>query len=350
MAFQKILATEKVNIEKSLGKFFDSFSKPGIFRQQFVYQFYADLKNYLLFGGKRLRPVSLVIIYKGLGGLNPEIYNVAISVELLHNASLVHDDIIDHDLVRRGQASFHAFYQTWFEENLKEFSDIADFGMAMGILGGDLLIDLGQEAILRSKFEPSKKVKAIKYYQTAFKELIDGVVAESYLQTLPINKVAEEDYLEMIRGKTAALFEKSLLIGGVLADESEKYSDEISEFAIQLGQAFQIRDDILGVFGDSAKTGKSTEGDIREGKKTLLAIYGSVNQELNDLYGKSDISKQEIQIVRELFKESGALERARTKALELAEGAISSLDKLPLEQEAHLYFKDLINYIQERMV
>ncbi len=350
MSFQKILLEEKVKIEERIQRFFDSCLQPGAFSHQFVQQYYTDLKKYILFGGKRLRPVSVVMIYKGLGGVQDTIYDLAICVELLHNASLVHDDIIDHDLVRRGQPSFHAFYQSWFNKNLKKDSKEIDFGMAMGILGGDLLIDLGQEAIFRADFNSNKKLKAVMYYQQAFKELIDGVVAESYLQNIPIDKVTENDYLSMINGKTSALFEKSILIGAVLADETEKNKKNLSEFALLLGQAFQIRDDILGVFGDSAKTGKSTEGDIREGKKTLLAIYGSSNTELKSLYGKADITNQEVIRVRELLKETGALERTKSRALELAKRASAVLKEIKLEAQSFLFFNDLIKFVQDRIL
>ncbi|MHA1266597.1 MAG: polyprenyl synthetase family protein [Candidatus Helarchaeota archaeon] len=349
MTFQKVLAEEKRRIEASLSQFFDSFSKAGTFTHQFVNQFYADLKNYILFGGKRLRPISLVQIYKGLGGKHQKIYDVAICVELLHNASLVHDDIIDHDLVRRGQPSFHAFYQSWFEKHLQTSQEQLDFGEAMGILGGDLLIDLGQQVILSSDFAASKRLKAVRYYQEAFKELVEGVVTESYLQHLPIEKVSEEDYLNMITGKTSALFEKSLLIGSVLADESEKYQAKISEFAILLGRAFQIRDDILGVFGDPAKTGKSVEGDIREGKKTLLAIYGSKNSEIRSLYGKSNITPEEIQRVRQLLEEEGALARTKKKALDLSNQARTVLKTIELDEEVFQFFDELVMYVQDRI-
>ncbi len=350
MSFEETLATEKRKIEDKIKVFFDQYSQPGTFYNQFLYQFYSDLAKYLLQGGKRLRPVSLVVMYKGLGGNNEDIYNLAISVELLHNASLVHDDIIDHDLVRRGHPSFHAFYSDWFSKNLRQYSEQEDFGLAMGILGGNLLVDLGQQAIIQTGFDQNEKLKALTYYLMAYKELIDGVTAESYLQSLPLEKVSEDDYLAMIRGKTAALFEKSILIGAFLADRQEKYKDELSKFATLLGQAFQIRDDILGVFGDPTKTGKSVEGDIREGKKTLLAIYGVKNAEFVKLYGKQDISKDEIARVRQILRESGALEKTKEKALDLATSASEILKDIELNETAYNFFNELIKFVQERVI
>ncbi len=349
MTFNEVLSREKKFVEIAIGEYFKRLSKPGTFFNKFLYQFYSDLSKYLLLGGKRLRPVSLVMIYKGLGGTG-NIYDLAICVELLHNASLVHDDIIDHDLVRRGNPSFHASYSDWFEKNLKHYSDQTDFGLAMGILGGDLLIDLGEKAILDFNVEENKKLKALNYYLAAYKQLIDGVAAESYLQNIPLNQVSEMDYLDMITGKTSSLFEKSILIGAVLADASEKQIESLSNFAILLGQAFQIRDDILGVFGDPAKTGKSTEGDIREGKKTLLAIYASGNSRFTELYGKKGLTDKEIEEVRELMRGSGALEKANAKALECAQRSQEILKKLNLKGDSLMFFTELVKYIQERIL
>jgi len=359
MAFKEILQEETSKIDAVIREFFEEYLKSetiscetqGLENEKFnfIAQFYSDLKDYLSFGGKRLRPISLVMMYKGLKGSSNEIYKVAISVELLHNASLIHDDIIDHDTIRRGQPSFHAFYADWFEKNLK-FTDQNDFGLAMGILGGNLLIDLGQEAILKSNFNLNEKIKAVSYYLKAFKELIDGVVFESYLQSLPLDRVSENDYLTMISGKTAALFQKSLLIGALMVDKTEKYKKEISNFGMLLGQAFQIRDDILGTFGDPKETGKSTESDIREGKKTLLTIYGNENSLIQELYGKKDLTKTEIQSVKRILKEMGALERAKEKALNLSEGAKDVLTKIKLNEESMNFFMELVQFVQERIV
>ena len=288
--------------------------------------------------------------YEGLGGKEKTIYETSISVELLHNASLVHDDIIDHDVIRRGEPCFHSHYDYWFQNNLAHVSDQKDFGIAMGILGGDLLIDLGQETIIKSAFDSERKYKALIYYQVAFREIINGVLAESYIQNLLLEQVSEQDYLEMISKKTSALFEKSILIGSVMADPNEKYKSELSEFSISLGQAFQIRDDILGVFGDSKKTGKSSDSDIREGKKTLLALYASKDPRLSELYGKKNITENEIKEVRKIMRDTGALEKTREKANKYCDNAKEILKKIDLSEKSKIFFNQLIDFVQFRIV
>ncbi len=351
MSFSKILGEEKQKIEETIAAFFNQYYlKPGKFNNPFLFQFYSDLKRYVLNGGKRLRPIALIMIHKGIGGTEANIYESSICVELLHNASLVHDDIIDHDTVRRGEPSFHTHYDLWFQKNLGLLSDQKDFGISMGILGGDLLIDLGQEAIIKSAFDSERKYIALKYYQVAFKEIINGVLAESYIQNLPLEAITEADYLDMISNKTSALFEKSILIGAALADPSEKLRLELSEFALSLGNAFQIRDDILGIFGDSKKTGKSSDSDIREGKKTLLILYASNESKISDLYGKKGITTKEINEVRQIIKDSGALEKTRYKANEYCDKSKEILRNLNISEKSESFFSQLIDFVQFRKV
>ncbi len=348
MDFKKILEEEKDTVNTKIGIFF--FQRMISQKNPYIIKYYSDLKRYILYGGKRLRPISLIYTYIGKGGENiEEIYDVSISVELLHNASLIHDDIIDHDIVRRGQPSFHVAAQHWYDFNLKTSTRKEDFGLAMGILGGDYLIDLGLEPILSSDFPPESKNKAISYYQQAFRDLIDGVLYETYLQNMLLNTVSESNYLEMIEGKTGALFEKSVLIGGLLADPSEKEKSLLSEFAISLGKAFQIRDDVLGAFGLTKKIGKPTDSDIREGKKTLLAIYANKKDEkIQELLGKPDISDKEIETIKKIFKDSGALEQTKQKALYFCEQARKTLNKITFTGDFKDFFLELIDYVQFR--
>ena len=117
MDFNKVLDTEKDNINTKIGIFF--FKKMISQKNPFIIKYTSDLKRFILSGGKRLRPISLISAYRGKGGEDiEEIYNLSISMELLHNASLIHDDIIDHDQIRRGQPSFHVSSQAWFDYNL----------------------------------------------------------------------------------------------------------------------------------------------------------------------------------------------------------------------------------------
>ena len=133
-----------------------------------------------------------------------------------------------------------------------------------------------------------------------------------------------------------------------MADPKETFKSELSEFALSLGHAFQIRDDILGVFGDTKKTGKSSDSDIREGKKTLLALYASKETILSDLYGKKGITMKEINEVRTLMKDAGALEKTRYKANEYCDKAKEILKSLKISERSEKFFIQLIDFVQFR--
>ncbi|MFX0107889.1 MAG: polyprenyl synthetase family protein, partial [Candidatus Hodarchaeota archaeon] len=190
-----------------------------------------------------------------------------------------------------------------------------DFGMTMAILGGDSLINLGSEAISQSELDLDVALQCLRWYQMGFSDLVEGVLLEMMMIRDP--EVPIETYLEMVRLKTATLFQKALLFGAKMAGASDSQLDGFSEFGVKVGQAFQVQDDILGSFGDEAETGKSSSGDIREGKKTMLLIQAlklsnaDQRKVLDDLLGKDDMTEEEVEKVRQVFKKSGALDATK---------------------------------------
>jgi geranylgeranyl diphosphate synthase type I len=163
-------------------------------------------------------------------------------------------------------------------------------------------------------------------------------------------------YLEMIRLKTAALLEKSLLMGASIARGTEKQLAALSEYGVKVGQAFQVQDDILGSFGDETKTGKSNDGDIKEGKKTMLLLesikLGTPEQKaiLEKYLGKDSLTSKEVEMVRDVFRDSGALESVRnimTKLLIEGQGALDNADP-PLNEEYKQFLLDLSNFLVKR--
>lgn len=348
MNFKEIMETEAQKINFEIASFFNDYLVIRV--DPFVLQFYSSLKRFILSGGKRLRPVVLIQAYKGLEKkLNLEIYNVALCVEFLHNASLVHDDIIDHDETRRGEPSFHVGYEHWFKCNFPRNVNWRDFGMSMGILGGDSLLQLGIRVIQNSNFELRLKNRAISYYIQSYEELINGVLYESFLQNLPLIEITEQDYLTMAAGKTSALFEKALLIGALLADGEEKNRESLKSLAVNLGQAFQIQDDILGIFGQEKKLGKPVFSDIREGKKTLLAVFSAEDERMESLYGKQDLTTEEGELVKKVIEETGALEKTKKIAFELSKTASENLARIPFSPDTAKFFEDLIEFVRSRI-
>jgi geranylgeranyl diphosphate synthase type I len=320
-------------------------------------QYYDNIKEYILRGGKRLRPLAVIAAYKAVKDTveNQYLYRAACSFEILHNGSLIHDDQIDHDETRRGGPTFHARYRDWLIENFRAKKERADdFGMTMAFLGGDSLINLGAEAITKSELSPEIGMECHKYYQMGFSEIVEGVLLEMMMVMNP--DVDPETYLEMIRLKTAALFEKALLMGAAIAGASDSQLKAFSEYGIKVGQAFQMQDDILGSFGDEEKTGKSASGDIREGKKTMLLIQSlrmandNQRRTLEELLGRHDLTDEEVDKVRTIFKETGAFDATQTLMNELLTAGQDALKNTvpPLKSEYLEFLLALSEFLTSR--
>ncbi|MHA1685122.1 MAG: polyprenyl synthetase family protein [Candidatus Heimdallarchaeaceae archaeon] len=299
----------------------------------FLEFFYRRVHSFLSSGGKRIRPVLLLL---SAGSISPSIfsdslYRISLSVELLHNASLIHDDIMDNADTRRGFPAFHRFFTDYsFDTYSFESLYSSNYGLSMGILGGDLVYNLSYRTLHSSDFSPSLLLRVAAEFNEGFLRVIKGVIFETDLMAR--FEVTEKEYFEMIDGKTAALFEKSARMGAILADGTSSQIDALGKFAKNAGLAFQVVDDIIGVFGNPKKTGKPVDSDIREGKKTILLIKALENassdqkKSLYSIVGNRNASSEDISLVRDIFKDTGALQYARSKAEELYETCKYFLD------------------------
>ncbi|TFF67923.1 polyprenyl synthetase family protein [Candidatus Thorarchaeota archaeon] len=355
--YEAIMNEEVERVNEALADYFESriteIGRLGPIHKQY----YNVVKEYLMRGGKRLRPVLVVGGYKAVNGSDApkSLYLASCSVELLHNGSLLHDDLIDHDETRRGGKTIHAYYRDWFQEKTSSpRAKAEDFGMAMAILGGDSLLNMGAQVITSARLDPGTTVRCLQYYQSAYHDLADGVLLEMHLVQQP--QTSAEVYLDMIRMKTAVLMEKSLLIGGAIADATTTQLGALSKFGVKVGQAFQVQDDILGSFGDEEVTGKPADGDIREGKKTLLVIESfnradsTQSKSLKELLGKSGMSSEEVDTVRDLFRETGALPEAERMMEQLLEEGQSALDEADpaFDKKYHQFLLDLSEFLIHR--
>lgn len=357
MKFDEIMEKELAAVNNALEEFLDTRVERAKKLNPIHIQYYDDLKEYLMRGGKRFRPIAIAIACKAVGGeINPKsLYRTACSIEILHNASLLHDDLIDHDETRRGGPTFHARYREWYKTNIsQDFDKASHFGMSAAILGGDTLINLGALAITEANLDPDIGMACLGYYLKSFEEIVEGVILEMHMVYDP--EANSEVYMEMIRMKTAALFEKSLLMGGAMARASESQMKSLSEYGVKVGQAFQIQDDILGSFGDEVVTGKAADGDIKEGKKTLLylealRLCNSEQKEILEKYlGDDKITPAEVDQVRKVFRDSGALESTRVKMVQLLEEGQKALDTTnpPFNETYKQFLLDMSNFLVKR--
>ncbi|MBY9000001.1 MAG: polyprenyl synthetase family protein [Candidatus Heimdallarchaeota archaeon] len=299
----------------------------------FLQFFYGKIEDFLFSGGKRIRPIMMITAFSAV---NPdkskdEAIKTSLSLELIHNASLIHDDIMDNANTRRGKQAFHKVFYDFAEKKHNHSNlDYANYGESMGILGGDYAYNLAYKAIHNDGFPPAVILRAAQEFNAGFLDIVQGVIYESEL--MGRKNVSEAEYVEMIRGKTAALFEKSARLGAILAEGSETQIDSLGNFALNVGIAFQLVDDIIGTFGDAKKTGKPVDSDIKEGKKTILVIKAleNANEEqklsLSRTLGNRDATATEVEEVRDIMKLTGALQYAQNKAEELYQLSQSYLE------------------------
>jgi geranylgeranyl diphosphate synthase type I len=207
--------------------------------------------------GKRLRPLLLLLCTSSAGGDWRTALPAASAVELLHNFSLIHDDIQDNSDLRHGRPTV---WKQW--------------GIANAINAGDAMFTLAYSALsaLASSLEPARMVKLWRIFNATNLELTRGQHLDMRFEHQP--SVSENDYISMIRGKSAALLATCAHLGALVAKDDGHSAAHYADFGMNIGIAFQIRDDILGIWGDPSVTGKSAATDILSRKKSLPALYG----------------------------------------------------------------------------
>ena len=324
-------------------------------KNPFLNEFYLELKDYFLAGGKRIRPLLCIATYNAFRDKKDDrIIVPSIGTEFLHNASLIHDDIIDKDDFRRGKPAFHFRFRKYHEKyNLKKMI-ASDFGNSIGIIGGDSAFISGLKPYLFNEFENDLNLNAIKIYEKAFTDIIDGVLIETDMVNQ--KRISIDEYIGMISLKTGGLIEKSILIGANYSRADEKFNKLLSIYGVNLGIIFQIIDDILGTFGDEKITGKPTDGDIREGKHTCLlieALNTSDDKDKNrilELIEKPEISGKDVKEVKQLFLKADSINSCKKIADVYYQEAITALDKLKSSiNEAEIeFYINLLDFVLSR--
>ncbi len=321
-------------VDKTLKEFLQEKSET-FYDNPFLKYFYKEIEKFLFSGGKRIRPVLMFFSSIAIDpNVNEDgIIKASLSLELLHNASLIHDDIMDNAETRRGMSAFHKTLAGYSSLNYEESTqNPEDFGIAMGILGGDFLYNLAYNAIHVNDFSPDKVLQASLEFNQGFFKVVRGVIIETDL--MGKFAISEDKYIEMVIGKTAALFESAAKMGAILAGADNSQIEILGDFARTAGIAFQIVDDIIGTFGDSKKTGKPTDSDLKEGKKTLLLIKAietaddDQRKTIEKVVGNRNSTPDEIEQVRNIIVETGSLEYSRKQAEQLYHECTMYLDKI----------------------
>lgn len=304
-------------------------------------------------GGKRLRPKMTLMAYEAFGGSDiKSIIPVAVAQEFLHFSLLIHDDIIDRDYVRYGVPNIAGRYKIAYSKYVPSPDDQTHYAHGAAILGGDLMISAAYQLIATSELDEEQKMMAQGYLANSIFDVGGGELLDTELSFAPYN---DGDALKVARYKTASYsFIGPLMTGASLANIDKHKIDPLHTYALSLGIAYQLIDDVLGIFGGEDKTGKSTSSDITEGKRTYmiekaLATFSSSDKTtFSQAFGNPLATSVEIENVKKLLESSGAREATEQKAREYTEEARQALEKLELSGIDYDNFAALIKKVTER--
>ncbi|MDD2927769.1 MAG: polyprenyl synthetase family protein [Candidatus Omnitrophica bacterium] len=276
---------------------------------------FSNIKEFLSRDGKRIRPILFCIGYLGFSKQAPfGLYRSALSLELLHDFMLVHDDIIDKSAMRRGKPSMHVLLNKY----LKHAKNLKFNGDDLAIAIGDVMYAMALDAFLAVRERPERKELALRKLISAALYTGSGEFIELLLGIKPIEQISKNDIYKIYAYKTANYtFASPLAMGAVLAGAKERQIKKLFDYGMLLGCAFQIKDDIIGTFGESQETGKSNLTDIKEAKRTLLVwhAYNHCDRKgkaaIKKVFSGEKTGKKELFKIRRLLSAAGSLDYAR---------------------------------------
>ena len=342
-----MIDTLKKNINRSLELFMDRV------KQDYKFHLvnpilYEGIREFSLRKGKRIRPLLLILSYMGYSAkskrISSSLYNASTCIEMLHNFMLIHDDIIDRSNLRRGKPTLHKL--------LGKTVDTADrnkLGYDLGIIAGDIVYALAIDAFLSIKEAPERKERALRYFIqtaafTAMGEFIDTVYGVEKL-----DKVTEQDVFLNYTLKTARYtFDCPLVVGALLAGAGKKDIALLSKLGILIGQAFQIQDDLIGIFGSQKNIGKSILSDLAESKKTLLVCHayrklrGQERALFMGYFNKPGKTYRDLIAVRKIFIEAGSLRYSLQEIKSRFDTTVNILEQLRMNDKYRKIIKDAI--------
>lgn len=320
------LSVIKKPITEELNHFIDLFNTSLEHQDGLLSQVLMFIKQR---SGKRMRPMLMLLIAKAFGCVSEVTQHAAIGLELLHTASLVHDDVVDESGERRGQASVNAFYDN-----------------KVAVLVGDYILST---ALLHVSYTSSDRI--VSGLAELGRTLSDGEILQ--LENISNQTISEEAYYKVIKRKTAALFEACTEIGALSVGASKDDVEQARLFGLHLGMAFQIRDDIFDYY-ESNDIGKPTGNDMAEGKLTLPVIHAVLsadNGAMKDLalkVRKGEVTPEEVAQLVAFTKENGGIEYAEAKMREFKNKAIGFIEEKIQDADIKQALNAYLDYVIER--
>jgi geranylgeranyl pyrophosphate synthase len=310
----------------------------------FIRELYLSFKEFTLRRGKRIASCSTLIVYKGYKNeVTEEILNACVGVELYRHSILIHDDLVDEDEARRGGKTINQFFS---EKRDKRF------GNGEAVFLGNIAYALALNKILNSGFKIEKAFKAASILSKAYKDVNESQALDLLFEE---KEPKVNEWYIMASKRAASLFKAAILIGAIFGEASEKDLKLLEEASINIGYAFDIQDDIIDLYASKEAYGRTPGKDLTLKKKPLHIIYalsmGSDKdvKKIKACFKKSSLSLKDVSSIREIVKETGALNAAKNKLKAHAEKAKAIIQEADLNQEAKKAFKYIINYISESL-
>lgn len=280
-------------------------------------------------GGKRLRPSMLLLAAEAMGGDPKTVVPAAVSIELVHNFTLIHDDIMDNAETRRGRPAVHV---KWDE--------------AGAILAGDTLYSKAFEILTAVEApKPEDMVASVTMLARTCAAICEGQWLDMEFERR--DQVTEVEYLEMIEKKTGVLYGAAAWMGARLAGAPAREAEGLERFGLLVGMAFQIQDDVLDLTAPAKVLGKPRGGDLAEGKKTLIMIHAMANGAKIEIFGRKNATSDEVEAALETLRASGSIAYARKKAVSLVSEGKEALAILP-DSDAKVLLLELADYMISR--
>jgi geranylgeranyl diphosphate synthase, type II len=327
--YSKVYSNYKELVDKRMLEFIEKNTNSVDNGNKYLNELNDTLKYILLLGGKRIRPVLLLLCCELFGGKVEEALDASIAIEILHNFTLVHDDIMDNADTRRGNVTIH-----------KKWS------VNTAILTGDDLLCLSYRSLLNTN---SLRIKEIcKEFTDGVIEVCEGQAIDKDFETR--DEISINDYLVMIRKKTAELLKSSVVIGANIANAENGEIEYLRSFAENIGLAFQIQDDLLDVYSTELKFGKKIGGDILEKKKTYLYVTaleiakGDEKDRIQEIFNSNVVDSVRIESIISIYNKLGVLTKAKSEIKYFTNLAVEKLKLLAGKRDINslIWFSDML--------
>jgi geranylgeranyl pyrophosphate synthase len=340
MDYTEVLDSFGGIIENDLTKQLDGLRKQASDYHPFLGNVYQAAEEFVLRGGRRLSSCTTLMVYKGYANqIDHGIIKASTGVELFRHSILVHDDIADIELQRRGGKTIHRIFEEGYDEH---------FGAGTALFVGNILYALAIGSILESGFDHGKLTDVVNLFSTGFRDVNESQILDMLFE---YKEPDVDEWTTMASKRAASLFRTSMLTGAILAQAPERDCKILEEAALHIGYAFDIQDDIIDTFASQEQYGREPCGDITKRKKPLHLILAlKKDRRLASIMENGDrLTSEDILNMQDLIRRCGALDEAKSISKYHAQKAINLISETNMNNEAKDFFASFIGYVAESL-